>query len=81
MVESLLKVLCDLNQGDMQVLMIILILLLSYRLQYNINILEIRRCGGSLVLRTTDVLGRGPTFEHSISHNDPDALQDHCVIM
>ena len=24
---------------------------------------------------------RGPGFESSASHNDPDALQDHCVIM
>ena len=22
--------------------------------------------------------GRGPGFEFGISHNDPDALQDHC---
>ena len=24
--------------------------------------------------------GRGPGFKSSISHNDPDALQEHCVI-
>ena len=24
--------------------------------------------------------GRGPRFESGISHNDPDALQDHCEI-
>ena len=25
-----------------------------------------------------DILGRGPGFESGFSHNDPDALQDHC---
>ena len=25
--------------------------------------------------------GRGPEFESSVSHNDPDALQDHCEIV
>ena len=29
---------------------------------------------------TPDFWGRGPRFESGISHNDPDALQDHCVI-
>ena len=38
------------------------------------------RCGGSLV-SAPDFWGRGPGFESVISHNDPDALQDHCVIM
>ena len=28
-----------------------------------------------------DFWGRGLGFEYRISHNDPDALQDHCVIM
>ena len=27
-----------------------------------------------------DFWGRGPGFESGIYHNDPDALQDHCVI-
>ena len=27
-----------------------------------------------------DFRGRGPRFESGISHNDPDALQDHCEI-
>ena len=31
------------------------------------------RCGGS-----PDFWGRGTGFESGISHNDPDALQDHC---
>ena len=38
------------------------------------------RCGGSLVQRTR-LQGRGHGFESSISHNNPDALQDHCVKM
>ena len=28
-----------------------------------------------------DLWGKDPEFEFDISHNDPDALQDHCVIM
>ena len=28
-----------------------------------------------------DFWGRGPGFESGISHKDPDALQDHFVIM
>ena len=27
-----------------------------------------------------DFFGRGPGFEFRISHNNPDALQDHCVL-
>ena len=34
---------------------------------------------GSLVAHQTS-MGRGSGFEYGISHNDPDALQDHCVI-
>ena len=30
---------------------------------------------------TPDFWGRGSRFESSISYNDPDSLQDHCVIM
>ena len=30
---------------------------------------------------TPDFWGRGPGLESSISHNDPGALQDHCVIL
>ena len=26
-----------------------------------------------------DFWGRGPGFEFGISHNNPDALQDHCI--
>ena len=37
------------------------------------------RCGGSLVAHQTS--GADSGFESGISHNDPDALQDHCVIM
>ena len=48
------------------------------------------RCGGSfgdvmahlemlwLIGSAPDFWGRGPGFESGISHNDPDALQDHC---
>ena len=48
------------------------------------------RCGGSLgdvvahlemcwlIASAPDFWGRGPGFESGISHNDPDALQDHC---
>ena len=52
------------------------------------------RCGGSLlemwwlivemwwlIGSSPDFWGRGSGFESGISHNDPDALQDHCVIM
>ena len=31
--------------------------------------------------RALDFWGRGPGIESGISHNDPDALQDHCEIM
>ena len=34
-----------------------------------------------LIANAPDFWGRGPGFESGISHNDPDALQDHCVIM
>ena len=27
-----------------------------------------------------DFWGKSPGFESGITHNDPDALQDHCVI-
>ena len=36
-----------------------------------------KRGGGAHALAT----GGGPGFESGIFHNDPDALQDHCVIM
>ena len=45
------------------------------------------RSGDSLVemwwlfYRAPDHWSRGPGFESGISNNDPDALQDHCVIM
>ena len=39
------------------------------------------RCGGSLVKRTSLRGHRGPGFESGISHNNPDAPKDHCVIM
>ena len=35
----------------------------------------------NIVNISPDFRGRGPEFESGISHNDPDALQDHCVIM
>ena len=31
-----------------------------------------------LIGSAPDFWGRGPGFESGISHNDPDALQDHC---
>ena len=34
-----------------------------------------------LIGSATDFWGRGPRFESGISHNDPGALQDHCVIL
>ena len=34
-----------------------------------------------LVGSAPDFWGRGPGFESGISHNDPGALQDHCVIL
>ena len=34
----------------------------------------------NLAVPAVFVLGRGPGFESGISHNDPDALQDHCVL-
>ena len=34
-----------------------------------------------LIGSAPDFWGRGPGFESGISHNDPDALPDHCVIM
>ena len=49
------------------------------------------RCGGSLVgdvvahymycSSAPDFWSRGPGLESGISHNDLDALQDHCVIL
>ena len=46
------------------------------------------RCGGSLLeiwccllVSAPDFWGRGSGFESGISHNDPDTLQDHFVIM
>ena len=47
---------------------------------YNYVSLDSWRCGGSLVAHQ-DFWGTGPGFESDISHNNPDALQDHCVIM
>ena len=38
------------------------------------------RCGGSFG-SAPDFWRRGPGFESGISHNDPGALQDHCVIL
>ena len=38
-----------------------------------------RRCGGSLVPHQTSG-AEVPGSKSGISHNDPDALQDHCVI-
>ena len=37
--------------------------------------------GGSLVVHAPDFGGGGPGFESSITHNDPGALEDHCVIL
>ena len=34
-----------------------------------------------LISSAPDFWGRGPGFEFGISHNESDALQDHCVIM
>ena len=34
-----------------------------------------------LICSALDFWGRGPGFEFGVSHNDPDALQDHCVVM
>ena len=34
-----------------------------------------------LIRSTPDFRGRGPGFESGISHNDPGALKDHCVIL
>ena len=31
-----------------------------------------------LIGSVQDFLNRGPGFKSGISHNDPDALQDHC---
>ena len=31
-----------------------------------------------LIGSAPDIWGRGPGFKSGISHNDPDALQDHC---
>ena len=41
--------------------------------------MEVRR-GGSFVAHQTSG-SWGPRFKSGISHNEPDALQDHCVIM
>ena len=38
------------------------------------------RCGGSIG-SAPDFWGRGSGFESGVSHNDPGALQDHCVIL
>ena len=43
--------------------------------------LEDVRCVGSLVAQQTSGAGRGSRFESGISHNNPGALQDHCVIL
>ena len=34
-----------------------------------------------LIVSAPDIWVRGPGFESGISHYDPDALQDHCVII
>ena len=34
-----------------------------------------------LISSAPDFWERGPGFECGISHNDPDALQDYCLIM
>ena len=34
-----------------------------------------------LIGSAPDFRSRGPGLESGISHNDPDALQDYCVIM
>ena len=34
-----------------------------------------------LIGSALDSWGRSPGFQSGISHNDPDALQDHCAIM
>ena len=36
--------------------------------------------GCNSYVSSPDFWGRGPGFESGLSHNDPDALQDHCVI-
>ena len=37
-------------------------------------------CGGSIV-SAPDFWGRGLGLESGVSHNDPGALQDHCVVL
>ena len=34
-----------------------------------------------LIGSAPDFWGKGPGFESGVSHKDPEALQDHCVIM
>ena len=36
---------------------------------------------GDVIRSATDFWDRGPGLESSISHNEPYALQDHCVIL
>ena len=38
-------------------------------------------CGGSLVAHQTSETERGHGFESGTSHNDHDALHDHCELM
>ena len=46
-----------------------------------------RRCGSGLlemwwlIGRAPDFWDKGPGYESGNSHNDPRALQDHCVIL
>ena len=41
---------------------------------------QLRRCGGSIG-SAPDFWDRGPGFESGVTHNDPGALQDYCVIL
>ena len=36
---------------------------------------------GGFIISAPDLWGKGPEFESDISHNDPDALHDRCVII
>ena len=49
---------------------------LLYTVLYNVHCTEMWWFIGC----TPDFRDRGPGFESGISHNDPDAQQDHCVI-
>ena len=47
------------------------------------DVMALWRCDGSmemwwLIGCAPDFWGRGPGFISGFSHNDPDALQDHC---